>query len=139
MFEHGFAAVAGADRTPYDNAAEQLAGALPLVEHIIDTYGVSVAGGSIHKLYDDIGTIHSKLPNYTKEDVLPWLLSMQDELSNYTNRMQTMIDAAIDETQFQLICDKLSAGGFALLVNAALFDRQSQQPLAWIIRAEKTL
>lgn len=138
MFEHGFKAVAGEERKSYDDAAAQLAPALQKVEAIIEQYGVEIAGGSIVKLYQDVGNIHSRMPNYRAQDVLPWLQDMQKELQIYAQRMDSMLAAAIEQNDFDEICENLLAEGFRLHDNAALFDRQTQQPLAWILRAQKS-
>jgi SAM-dependent methyltransferase len=139
MFDLGFKAMTGADRKPYDEAARNLATTLPAVEAIIENYGKDIAGGLPLNLYNDIGKISSKLTNYHPDDVLPWLDSMQIEIKAYINRMQSMLDASLDEQQYEDICAQVIARGFELQDNAALLDEQTQQPLAWVIRAKKTL
>jgi hypothetical protein len=137
MFEHGFKAVAGEDRMAYDQAAKALAPTLTQVEAVLDQYGTDIAGGSILKLYNDIGTIHSKLPNYSAGDVLPWLNTMQTEMSTYAERMATMLNAAVSPLEFTGVCDTLTRAGFSLQNNSALNDQQTQQSLAWVLRAHK--
>lgn len=139
MFEHGFAAVAGADRSAYDEAATELNSVLPVVEGLIEIYGEDVAGGLIVQLYADVGKIHSRMPHYNAEDILPWLDAMNSEVKAYLERMQSMLDAALDQQKFDVICNKLESASFSLQDHTALIDQQTSLPLAWIIRANKTL
>jgi SAM-dependent methyltransferase len=138
MFDFGFKAMAGADRKPYDQAATDLATTLPVVEAIIGDFGEEIAGGFPLNLYSDVGKIHSKLGNYHPDDILPWLEAMQVEMGAYINRMQSMLDASLDEQQFGDISGKITEQGFELQGNYALIDQQTQLPLAWVIRARKS-
>ena len=47
LFRNGFAAVKGADRTPYDAAGSQFAPAVAAAEKIMNDFGTDVAGGTI--------------------------------------------------------------------------------------------
>lgn len=139
MFEHGFAAVAGHDRKPYDEAAGKLGVVLPKIESIIKTEGEDIAGGLVVRLYNDVGKIHSRMPHYRPEDVLPWLTQMAEEVDAYSERMRSMLNAAIGEDSFNAICDNLQAAGFSLHTREALMDPQKNQPLAWVLQANRSL
>ncbi|MFT5572631.1 MAG: SAM-dependent methyltransferase [Cryomorphaceae bacterium] len=138
MFDFGFKAMAGADRRAYDDAASDLATTLPAVEAIIQGFGGEIAGGLPRNLYKDVASITGKLTNYHPDDVLPWIDSMQIEIKAYRNRMQSMLEASLDEQQFSEICSEITDHGFELQDNAALLDQQTQLPLAWVIRARKS-
>lgn len=137
MFKAGFDAMAGNDRGPYDQAANQLAEILPFVENLIEEHGENIAGGTVLKLYNDIGKIHSKLQNYDAAEVLNWLAQMQNELAAYQERMQSMLSAAIDQQSFDEIRAKLDAAGFSLQQQQLLLEKQTESPLAWMISARK--
>ncbi len=139
MFKHGFEAVAGADRQHYDKAAQEIAAVLPKVESLIETYGQDISGGLIVQLYNDIGKIHSRMPHYHADDILPWLERMQEEASAYLERMQSMLNASLDQQQFDLICDKLTGTSFLLEHHTILTDPQTSAPLAWVLQARKII
>ena len=64
---------------------------------------------------------------------------MQNEIIAYIARMQSMLDASLDQLEFDTVCEQLEDQNFTLLENAALFDRETTLPLAWILKAQKQL
>ena len=139
MFKHGFAAVAGNDRRPHDEAASELGRILPRVEAIIETEGEDIAGGLVVRLYADVGNIHSRMPHYQPEDILPWLGQMNEEIEAYSERMRSMLKAAISADTFEAICNNLQAAKFSLTTKEALIDQPTNQPLAWVLQANRPL
>ena len=137
LFETGFAAVRGADRAPYDAAGRQLAPAVKEADAIMADYGEHVAGDTIARLYDDVGRIHSAMPQYEPAEVLTWLETMNGELDAYAERMSSMADAAIDQDNFENICRRLEKDGFTMRRAEALTPGDQSLPLAWVLIAEK--
>lgn len=137
LFETGFDAVQGADRAPYDAAGKQLAPAIHAVELIMEEYGEHVAGGTIARLYSDVGQIHSKIQNYDPKEVLSWLSTMDAELEDYSGRMSSMIDAGIAQAAFDELCEDLRAGGFTLQRAEPLLPADQELPLAWVLVATR--
>jgi len=135
MFRHGFEAVKGADRQPYENAALELAPAITRVEQILSDHGIHVAGDSIGRLYNDVGTIHKRLPNYDASEVTSWLARMDGEMSAYAERMASMTDSALDEEEFKSICNTLKDGGLKLSEVGPFRVPDIKAPLAWAILA----
>lgn len=137
MFRHGFAAVQGADRAPYDEAAKQLAPAAQRVERLVIEHGEEVAGGTPARLYADVARIHGRLPAYDPVDVLGWLDRMETELADYGERMSAMVGAALDEPAFEAICERLQAAGCELDQREPLQAPGEDRPLAWAVSARK--
>lgn len=138
MFAAGFAAMAGtAERKPYDDAALKLAAVLPVVEQALETYGEDIAGGTVLRLYNDVGQIHSNLQRYESSEILSWLDGMQTEMLAYANRMKSMLAACIDAQQFEQIRLKFDTPEFELEHQAALLEVDTKIPLAWVITAFK--
>jgi ubiquinone/menaquinone biosynthesis C-methylase UbiE len=137
MFEKGFAACRGADRTAYDAAAKQLAPAVSTLESTIERHGVDVAAGIFVRLYEDVGRIHENIQRHDPREVLDWLAGMDSELQAYAARMASMCDAAIDRKAFDQLCDRLRRQGFATIRAAAFADSHEQPPLAWALNAAR--
>lgn len=137
MFRHGFAAVRGADRAPYDEAARRLAPAARRVERLVIEQGEQVAGGTPAQLYADVARIHGRLPAYDPGEVLGWLDRMEMELADYGERMSAMVGAALDEPAFEEICRRLAAAGCELDRRGPLVSLGDDLPLAWAVRAHK--
>jgi SAM-dependent methyltransferase len=137
LFETGFDAVRGADRTPYDAAGAALSPALRSVEAIIERFGPGVAAGTIVRLYEDVARIHQGLPHYDPDEVLTWVHAMRGEVDEYADRMRSMLNAAIDDYRFRRYCDKLVDQGFILRRADALTADEGDR-LAWVLVARKT-
>lgn len=137
LFETGFAAVGGANRSAYEAAGTRLAPAIQAAEGIMAEYGEGVAGDTIARLYADVGRIHSDMPKYDPDEVLKWLQTMDHELSAYAERMSSMINAAIAAAPFEQICKELESSGFTLVKAAPLITTTESPAIAWILVATR--
>jgi SAM-dependent methyltransferase len=137
LFKTGFAAVRGADRAPYDAAGLQLAPAVKEAETIMGEFGEHVAGDTIARLYSDVGSIHSQLPDYDPDEVLGWLDTMNDELSDFAGRMSSMTNVAMGQDTFERVCQKLGEKGFTMQRAGPLTPEGQSLPLAWALIASK--
>jgi ubiquinone/menaquinone biosynthesis C-methylase UbiE len=135
MFEKGFAACRGADRTEYEAAAKQLAPAVVALESIITQHGTHVAGDLVTRLYDDVATIHEQMPQYEPSEVLNWLNRMEVELQAFAGRMASMRDAAIDSNTFERLCEGLRRQAFTTIRAEALAEPDQPLALAWALIA----
>ena len=138
MFKAGFEAVRGADRTPYDEAASQLAPAVAEAEAIMREFGEGVADDTVARLYSDVGRIHGEIQHYEPDEVLGWLERMEAEMNTYVGRMSSMVEAALDEAGFEAICEELAALGCEINRAGPLLAAGNDIPLAWVIVAQKT-
>lgn len=135
MFQAGFAAVRGADRAPYDEAAARLAPALKVVEAAIAQHGAQVSAGAIARLYEDVARIHGRLPHYDPNEVLEWLERMERELGAYLLRASSMLASALDAGAFERACEAVRGSGCVIEQARALRPQNKQEPLAWALTA----
>ena len=138
MFEAGFAALQGAARDDYEQAARRLAPAIGALESVMMRYGRRVAGDLVTQLYDQVADIHEHLARYDASEVRRWLESMTTELEAYAARMSAMCEAAIEVTTFESICRRLESVGFVCSRAGSLDDPLGNQPLAWMLVADRT-
>ena len=134
MFRAGFAAVEGKDRAPYDEAASRLDAAVRRVEAVLDLHGEHVAGDTIATLYAGVAQIHRELPQYEAQPVLEWLEVMEGELRSFRARMQSMLEAALEETDYASLRGHLEQAGFELDPRRRL-DSADGAALGWLICA----
>lgn len=134
-FEAGFDARSGGDRGAYEAAAKRHMPTIRAAEAILRKYGQSVADGTIVKLYKDIADVHRRLAHYDRDEVLGWLARMQTEIDAYAARMASMCEAAMDESAFRELCQRIEAGGFRLLRSDALMVPERKTALAWAVVA----
>lgn len=137
MFQAGFEAVRGADRIPYDDAAKQLAPAVSEAEAIMKQFGEGVADDTIARLYGDVARIHAEIQHYDPQEVLSWLEKMEPELEAYAGRMNSMVNAAIDESGFETTCSKITDLGCHIEQAGPLLVPGNEIPLGWVIVAHK--
>jgi SAM-dependent methyltransferase len=136
-FSAGFAAVRGADRAPYDEAAKRLDPAVRALEAIAAEHGEHVADDTIARLYSDVGRIHSEIQHYEPTEVIAWLRRMDDELKAYAGRMESMTAAAIDSESFDKICSGLTGKGFTINRADTLVATNQDLPMAWVLVASR--
>ncbi|MCF6226608.1 MAG: class I SAM-dependent methyltransferase [Xanthomonadales bacterium] len=137
MFDAGFKAVRGADRSPYDKAAEKLTPSLTVLEGIMQEYGQQVAADTIFRLYNDVANIHQRIQHYEPGEVLNWLTTMDSELEAYAGRMKSMLQSALNTDSFKLACDGLTDRGFSISQAEALNIQAQEFPMAWQLIATK--
>ena len=135
FFEAGFAAVQGAERAAYDQAALRLNPAIEAIESILADHGEHVAGDTIARLYADVQKIHSRIQYYEPKEVLAWLHTMDRELAEYRERMGSMCDAATDSKAFDEICDNLRQRELDIVTREPLLAPDNELPIAWVVRA----
>jgi ubiquinone/menaquinone biosynthesis C-methylase UbiE len=135
MFDHGFKAVRGADRGPYDQAAARLDPAVRSLEKIFEQFGKHVAGDTVAYLYREVGRIHADIQRHDPDEVIKWLRQMDRELVTYAGRMTVMSDAAIDKGTFDQICNGLAERNLIIQQAGPLFAPNDKQALAWALMA----
>lgn len=137
MFDAGFKAVRGADRTAYDNAAKKLAPAIGKLEEIMKQYGTHVAGDTISRLYNDVDQIHQRIQHYEPEDILNWLQKMDEELVAYAERMSSMDQSAMNSSSFEELKSDLQTLNFSIENSGSLLVPEHNLPMAWVLIAKK--
>lgn len=137
MFAAGFAAIGGAERKPYDEAAARLAPAVDVLEGIMRQHGKHVAGDTIINLYGGVAEIHGKMQNYDADEVLEWLSRIDGELDTFSARMSSMIDCAMDHAAFDNACASLKNHGCEIEQAGPLLAPGEDLPLAWVIVATR--
>ena len=137
LFKTGFEAVRGADRQPYDEAGKRLAPAIQEAEEIMKQFGQGVADDTIAKLYGDVARIHGEIQQYDPEEVLSWLNKMETELDTYIGRMSSMVQAALNEDEFDRLCADLTGQDCRVSQAGPLLVLGNDIPLAWALLAHK--
>lgn len=139
FFVAGFGAVRGGSRTAYDQAGRALAPAIEKTEGILKRYGQGIAGETISRLYNDVGTIHSQLPKYQEKDVIPWLDTLHGELDEYAQRMTSMLSAALSKSDLDSLTRDLGRDDFDVSQAEPLLPCDADSPVAWVIVAKKRM
>jgi len=137
MFDAGFRAVRGAERSAYEKAAKKLAPAIGELEAIMKQYGQHVAGDTIARLYNDVGQIHQRIQHYEPDDVINWLKKMEGELIAYAGRMSSMSQSSINSSSFKQIKAAIEEQGFSIERAETLLVPDQELPMAWVLIAKK--
>lgn len=108
------------------------------LEQLLQREGRDVAGGLPQQLYRDIATMYRQMSAYAEEDVIGWIDGMGRELDAYIGRMQSMVDAAVDEATLEAQCAQLVAMGFEPPRCDRLKISAQALPAAWTLVAQRS-
>ena len=111
--------------------------ALSKLENTLSTFGVEIAGGTLHKLYNDVADILERLGQYDSAELHNWLDRMAHELVAYRERMASMLNAALSEADFTRLKQAIETNGFTISSAGSLLDTEHNAPLAWALVAQK--
>lgn len=133
-FNAGFAVVAGnAPQTKFRDADQSLAPAVESLKETLTQYGPHVAGGMIHRFGTDLGHMYQRIEAYVPQEVSDWLDRTDGELTAYAGRMQSMVNAALGETEIKHLSERLRSKGLAVDTYDKLRMGENARPAAWIL------
>lgn len=101
------------------------------LERLLQDRGPAAAGGLPQQLYQDIAHMYRRMSAYEPDDILQWLAGMNAELTAYTGRMQSMLDAAWGEARLEDAIGTLVAREFRLRQLDQLTVPGHALPAAW--------
>ena len=113
------------------------AGSVKAAEEILQRWGKGVASETLLRIYRDVGHMYGRLSAYDADELFQWVEVMLGDLASYAGRMSSMLNAALDEAEFQdLVDDLLQFGMQPALKDQLRFGNQNQAS-AWVLVAEK--
>lgn len=138
MFQSGYLVIRGQiGRKEAGAMARRVIEPFNGLRQILDRYGEEVAGGTIKTLYEETARIQQRFQYHLEDEVMGWVRSMQVEVDSYIGRMESMLNAALDETEIDKIIQGWQQQGLHV-VNRALINDEQQRALAWVIQATKS-
>lgn len=123
-------------REEFQKFDREFAPTVKAVEQVFRECGTEVAGGFILRLYRDIGHIYRNAVGYVADDVVAWLDRMAGEIATYRARMQGMLDAALDEAQYNELHARLGGNGMVCRRHEKLGLGEAGQA-AWVLVASR--
>lgn len=133
-FDAGLAVAAGnAPQARFREADKNFAPAVESLKATLTRHGPLAAGGMIFRLGADLGQMYQRIEAYVAQDVAVWLDRMDGELAAYAGRMQSMVNAALDETQIKKLSQRLSSKGLTVDTYDKLRMGENAEPAAWIL------
>lgn len=133
-FDAGYAVIAGnATQAVFREADKNLAPAVEVLKEILDKHGPYLAGGVIHNLGADLGHMYKSMQSYVPKEVSDWFDLTEKEIKAYSGRMQSMVDAAMDEAEIKELSDRLKSKGLTVDTHDVLRLGSNKQPAAWIL------
>ncbi len=88
-------------------------------------------------LYSGTQALYEKRKNYALSDIEQWLSGMESEIQAYAGRMQSMRDAALDETDMETLIASLGSYGLVDAKADSLVSASRGDVLGWSIKARK--
>lgn len=103
------------------------------LEDILRRYGSNSADGLPQQLYSDIASMYQRMSAFEESDVLDWIDGMEKELAAYLGRMQSMIEAALGQSELHSLMGLLAQRGFEQSSPRVLHMGPASEPAAWAI------
>lgn len=128
----------GGSRDEYDAAVQAMAPIFREFAALIEKHGEGAAGGTLATLYRETDRIYGRIMHHDLDEVLQWLDRMSDELVAYKGRMQSMCDAAHDQSELEALATQLGENGFEILQSAPLHDDGGDADVAWQLVAQRS-
>lgn len=100
---------------------------------IINHYGRNIAGGTIDRIFTDIARISRNSRNYDRDEVLNWLLSMEQEMEAYSMRMESMCSSSLSRNDINQIEGLFNSYSVKLLNAEPIIFSDSGPNCAWLI------
>lgn len=122
----------------FAKADKALAPGVQALESIIREQGKDCCGGSLFRLYTDIAHMYGRPYSYEASEIKKWVKRAKQELGAFRARMQSMLDAALDERTLALWRSALTEAGLRLEDTQSLTMGEQQEVAAWVIRGEKS-
>ncbi len=92
----------------------------------------------IQKLYSDVAHIYQNMHDFKYSEILIWSDKIHKDMSDYRERMSSMVDSALDETKYKKLLELLHDNDFTINKKRELYFTRSQElPAAWAIIATK--
>lgn len=119
-------------------ARAKLAHATREVEAALRRYGNEIAGGALYRVHEDVDHMYRRMEAYAAEDVTRWVDVMTREFDAYANRMSSMLDAAIDDQDFDACLTRLDLQGLSPRIRGRLeIGVRHPEPAAWVLVCDR--
>lgn len=138
LIEEGLALRQGrTSRDAFEQADRDLAPCVQAMEGVIQAHGKDIGGGMVFRTYADIAHMYRKMNAFEPAEVIAWADRVQAAMAAWRERMQSMLDAALDETALSAWRDRLAAGGIAVDEPTRLAMGEPARDGAWVLRGVK--
>ncbi|MCI4643298.1 MAG: class I SAM-dependent methyltransferase [Hyphomonadaceae bacterium] len=134
MFRAVFA-VSGMSDDSRAIANQKVAAFKPAADHLAGLVQSDGPNGLVAHLYSGTAQLFERLGAYALADIEGWLTGMQGEIDAYAGRMQSMLDAALDETGAQAVLNIFQTAGFQVQAPEAIDLGREGEPAAWLLKA----
>jgi ubiquinone/menaquinone biosynthesis C-methylase UbiE len=124
-------------RDAFEQADRDLAPCVQAMEGVIQAHGKDIGGGLVFRTYADIAHMYRKMNAFEPAEVIAWADKVQAAMAAWRERMQSMLDAALDETALMAWRERLAAGGLLMDPPARLALEGPGRDGAWILRGKK--
>lgn len=132
-FDAGFAVVAGnAVQATFREADKNLAPSVETLKATLRKYGPLAAGGIIQRVGHDLAYMYQRIEAYLPDEVITWLDRTDKELLAYAGRMESMVNAALDEKEIKTLSKRMTSKGLTVDTYDVLRMGRNKMPAAWI-------
>jgi ubiquinone/menaquinone biosynthesis C-methylase UbiE len=121
----------------FTQADRALAPCVRAMEAVMDEYGRGACAGFVFRTYDDIAHMYRKMTAFDPVEVIAWATELQCAMTAWRERMHSMLDAALGETELFAWRERLVSGGLVMDEPARLAVGDPARDGAWTLRGTK--
>lgn len=139
VFRRGAAALRGqGSRAEFRRAEARFAAAVTEVDGILREMGDQVAGGTVSRLYSDLGYMYGRLSAFDPAEVVQWADRMEGEADAYAGRMSSMLESAIDAAGLDQAAARAKSRGLSVRAAEELRNGPgSGESAAWVLVCDR--
>ena len=131
-FDAGFAVARGnAPQSRFREADKNFAPAVETLKQTLRKHGPLLEGSMIHRMGTDLAQMYQRIETYVPQEFFAWLDRTDAELAAYAGRMQSMVDAALDEAEIKHLSQRVASKDLAVDTYDVLRMRNNNEPAAW--------
>lgn len=119
------------------DAYGRFAQAVTATEQVLRRWGRAVASGLVHRLRGDVVRMVQRLQAFDASELMAWADFMANELRNYSQRMASMLEAALSCEMIERLTARLNCYSLQIQLRNLLKIGDEETPVAWMVTATK--
>jgi SAM-dependent methyltransferase len=115
----------------------RLAAAVETTKQILRDKRAGVLAAFLANLLRDLGYVHGRIENYSREKLFAWLDAIEGELEAYEGRMSSMTESALDAAAIERVASRLTSEGLTVDPPQTLALHDSGMPAGCVLSARR--
>lgn len=124
-------------RVGFELADKALNPPVQRVRAVLSEHGETLANGLVHRIYADIAHMYKNMKAFDPDEVIAWSNKVEGELQVYSQRLESMHAAALDDATMAQNIALWAEHGLVISDPETLSLGEANEPAAWIVKGQK--